>query len=461
MTAAFNIALKPSLAFRERLIPIFVSIVSALIVLFPSNPHNMTAPSRDSGVFLYVGWRFLKGDVPYRDVWDHKPPLIYFVDALGIALSPHSLWGVWLLQVIFVFFTLFFLYKLLDQEFGIYAALVGVVLLTSGLLSLFENGNVTEEYALVFQALCFWLFIKAWKEDFSVRMTFSIGVLGGLAFDFKQTTIGLWITYGLLLLIVRFVQRRFPIREFLSLLAGWLVPSLLLMIYLASQNTFKDYWEQVFLYNFAYIGKHGGTDRFISVFDKGMFSLQNGWVLPFSIFGWLMGLSYLWLRSKHLLKKVHPLILISVVNVPFETTLLTASGRALLHYYLTLLPVMAILAATSLFTASFLINQAPGIPVGSIGKLIPGVLLATALFGQISQVQHFPKYVYLLKENRYAPVVSYVIENTAPDDQVLLIGAESGVNFMAARKAPTRYVYQYPLGLLGRRAMLRSFSIKP
>src|SRR5215216_5751069 len=117
---------------REIVLPFFVSVIGTLVALFPNNPNNMTLPSRDSGVFLYVGWRLLKGDVPYRDVWDHKPPLIYFVDALGIALSPDSLWGVWFLQFIFIFFTLLFVYKLLDREFGIFAALAGTVTLTSG-----------------------------------------------------------------------------------------------------------------------------------------------------------------------------------------------------------------------------------------------------------------------------------------------------------------------------------------
>ena len=88
----------------------------------------MTLPSRDSGVFLYVGWRLLSGDIPYRDVWDHKPPLIYFVDALGLSLTPDSLWGVWLLQFIFIFFTFFLFYKLLDREFGIVAALAGSII---------------------------------------------------------------------------------------------------------------------------------------------------------------------------------------------------------------------------------------------------------------------------------------------------------------------------------------------
>src|SRR5580765_7577165 len=86
---------------RNVLIPAFASMIGTIIALFPSNPNSMTLPSRDSGVFLYVGWRFLNGDIPYRDVWDHKPPLIYFVDALGLTLTPHSLWGVWFLQFIF------------------------------------------------------------------------------------------------------------------------------------------------------------------------------------------------------------------------------------------------------------------------------------------------------------------------------------------------------------------------
>jgi uncharacterized membrane protein len=48
--------------------------VGVLIVLLPINPLNIVQPARDSGVFLYIGWRMLHGDIPYLDVWDHKPP---------------------------------------------------------------------------------------------------------------------------------------------------------------------------------------------------------------------------------------------------------------------------------------------------------------------------------------------------------------------------------------------------
>src|SRR5689334_15080804 len=179
MSSAFNQETIRRPRLKNTILPTLTSLIGTFLALFPANPNNMTLPSRDSGVFLYVGWRFLSGDIPYRDVWDHKPPLIYFVDALGLTITPHSLWGVWFLQFIFIFFTLFFIYKLLNQGFGIYAAIAGTIVLSSGLLTILEKGNVTEEYALVFQACCFWLFINAWRKNFPVSCSFWIGLLGG------------------------------------------------------------------------------------------------------------------------------------------------------------------------------------------------------------------------------------------------------------------------------------------
>ena len=440
----------------EMVVPIFVSFIGSLIALFPSHPGNMTLPSRDSGVFLYMGWRLLNGEIPYRDVWDHKPPLIYFVDALGLSLTPDSLWGIWILQVIFIFFTLLLLYRLLDREFGIYAALAGAVILTSGLLTILEKGNVTEGYALVFQALCFWLFIHAWKKDFPIQASLWIGLIGGLAFNLKQTTIGIWVTYGLFLLALRLIQRRSPLKDVLSLLAGWLIPSLVFVIYFASQNALFDFWEQAYLYNFVYIGKHEGIRRLIPVFIKGFAYLRNGWVLYFAIIGWLAGLAYLWFKRRSL-REIHLLILIALVNLPVEVLLITISGRSILHYYLTPLPVIAILSGVLVYTAPFLVGKTiPGSFKG-IQKSLPGMVLLLVLLGQYGQIQYYPEYVRVLRDNDYAPVIDYVSKNTNEDDKVLLIGAESVVNFLTRREAPTRYVYQYPLALLGRRPMFEEY----
>jgi 4-amino-4-deoxy-L-arabinose transferase-like glycosyltransferase len=442
---------------REVVIPTLISLLGSLIALFPANPNNMTLPSRDSGVFLYVAWRLLNGDVPYRDVWDHKPPLIYFVDALGLALTPDSLWGVWILQFLFLFLTLFLIYKLLDAEFGIYAALAGTITLTSGLLTVLEKGNVTEEYALVFQALCFYLFVRAWKGDFPMRSSLWIGVLGGLAFNFKQTTIGIWIAYAVFLLIFRLRQRKSPLKDLLSLAMGWLIPSALVIIYLASQNALVDFWNQAFLYNFVYIGKHEGIRRLIPVFLKGFAYLQSGWVLYLAIAGWLAALGHVLLKRRNLFRETHPLILIALINLPIEILLIAVSGRSILHYYLTPLPVTAILAGSLVYTVPILIQRISRMDSQKVYRWVPGVVLAVVLLGQVRQVAYYSSYIRALRDNDYAGVIEYVAKNTEARDQVLLIGAESVVNFLARREAPTRYVYQYPLALLGRRPMFEEY----
>ena len=54
----------------------------------------LTGPSPDSAIFTVVGDGIVRGDMPYRDLWDHKPPGVYLVAALA-ALMPGSSWG-WL-----------------------------------------------------------------------------------------------------------------------------------------------------------------------------------------------------------------------------------------------------------------------------------------------------------------------------------------------------------------------------
>ena len=438
-------------------LPALTSMIGTFIVLFPNNPANMTLPSSDSGVFLYVGWRFLNGDIPYRDVWDHKPPLIYFVDAFGLTLTQDNLWGIWFLQLIFIFFTLFFIYKVLDRETGIYAALAGTVVLISGLLIILEKGNVTEEYALVLQAICFWLFIRAWKGNFPLRTSFWIGLLGGLAFNFKQTTIGLWLTYGIFLFLIRILQRKFPLKDFLVLLAGWLIPSIALAVYFESQSALRDFWDQAYLYNFVYIGKHEGIRRLIPVLIKGFAYLSRGWVLYISVTGWLAALGFVWLKRRNLLHDVPPLLLIALVNLPIEVILITISGRSILHYYLTPLPVMAILAGTLAYTIPSILGGIPGISELKIQKWGPGFVLGLILIGQLGQIRSYSQHISTLSDNDAAPVIEFVSKNTQEGDQVLIIGAESVINFLTRRESPTRYVYQYPLALLGRRLMFEEY----
>ena len=147
----------------------------------------------------------------------------------------------------------------------------------------------------------------------------------------------------------------------------------------------------------------------------------------------------------------------ALVNLPIEVFFITISGRSILHYYLTPLPVMAILAGTLAYTVPSMIGKIPQMDTQKVQRWVPGVVLAAILLGQLGQVTYYPSYVRVLGDNDYTPIIEYVSKNTVEGDQVLLIGAESIVNFLARREAPTRYVYQYPLALLGRRPMFEEY----
>lgn len=55
---------------------------------------------RDQGLFYYAAREWLlRGQVLYRDVWDHKPPVIYLIHMLAIALFGEHMWGIRLIEL--------------------------------------------------------------------------------------------------------------------------------------------------------------------------------------------------------------------------------------------------------------------------------------------------------------------------------------------------------------------------
>ena len=66
---------------------VFLVVMSGLVLIRCLPEIVSPLPSNDSGTFLYVGWRWLEGDIPYRDTWDHKPPGIFYDQYFGFMVS--------------------------------------------------------------------------------------------------------------------------------------------------------------------------------------------------------------------------------------------------------------------------------------------------------------------------------------------------------------------------------------
>ena len=64
--------------------------VIALILILPHLQKYAIPTGRDVGIFSYIGEQVVQGKLLYRDAWDSKGPLIFYLYAFAVALGGHS-----------------------------------------------------------------------------------------------------------------------------------------------------------------------------------------------------------------------------------------------------------------------------------------------------------------------------------------------------------------------------------
>ena len=85
-------------------------------------------------MYLYTAARVQEGQIPYRDVWDHKGPGVYYLDAAALRVGRNALWGVWALETVAWLAALLLGFNVLRRAFGLGPAAVGTVAWLSGLV---------------------------------------------------------------------------------------------------------------------------------------------------------------------------------------------------------------------------------------------------------------------------------------------------------------------------------------
>jgi hypothetical protein len=416
-------------------------VYGVLFVLLPSSPFSSPLAMRDDGVFLYFGWRILNGELPYRDIWDHKPPVVYYINALGLALTNSSRWGIWFLEFIALLLAALIGYYLIKKSFGTISAVLCSFLWLLTLLAIIGGGNLPEVYVLPLQFGALWFAFDIDLPHHSSWRYFLIGFLGAIAFLTKQTTIGIWIAIILYITIKRLKngQARRWIHEILFFMIGsfaFLVP---MAIFFGVHGALMQFWNDAFYYNFFYVSSATGLLNRLAPLINGIQQLAPLGLLQISMIGYVFAV-ILVIYKKDSFGKWLPLIIIGLIDYPIELVLVSLSGETYNHYYITLLPVLTLFAGTVFWVCNLQIidwgmkNKAKDIFVVSI----IGIFLWSSVGTYINAVSNY-------KQIGGETAITYIESTTSPNDYVLLWGAESSINFSAQRRSPTRFVYQYPL----------------
>lgn len=435
--------------FYEKNLHFGLLILVSLLILLPNSPLITQIPLRDSGVFMYGGWRITEGEIPYKDFWDHKPPIIFFINAFGYLIGFGSRWGIWITELLNLFIAATFSYLLLKKIFSKKIATLATIFWIVSLPGPLQGGNFTTEYTLSFQFISLYLFYKFLTEK-KYRYLFWIGLFGGIAFMLKQNAIGIWVSIFLGLILAKFnFLKSFSLKNsIVNLITGFTFVIIPIILYFFANSSMSEFFDAAFVYNFVY------TDTGISFLEKIFNSIKyivfalNRFVSGVILLSLVTTLVFLCFKvykeyRKKLVANISKenkiIYFIFFIGTFIDFLLISLSNRNYPHYYLTLFPYIGFFVA-NLFSLFFLLTQ----KTRKIFKF--SLVIIIFIFSIILNHRSIINIINLLESQKpLLEIVNYIEKNSNTKDTLLLIGAETSINFMAKRKSPTRYVYQYPL----------------
>lgn len=205
-------------------------------------------PQTDRQVFVYGSMTLLKGGVPYKDFFDHKPPLIYLILSLGWIFK---WWGIWIVGVVAKWIAAIFLYKValvFLTRLSILVPLVFLVVLLDPFIICM--GSFTREYTAIFIAITLSLILLNPGKTFVLT-----GVMTGLTFFTQQEEILAlcpFIIWHLFTTEKNTLQVNWGLffKRVFQMLVGFMFIVIPLVLWLYSKDALYGFWDQAFLYNF-------------------------------------------------------------------------------------------------------------------------------------------------------------------------------------------------------------------
>lgn len=306
---------------------LFITICSKNSFLYPMNDWG------DVNCFFTVGRSLLDGKVLYRDIYEQKGPLLYFIYAVLSFISKTSFVPIYLFEVITFAIFLYYASKCITLYINNdNLNVLGIVILAfiTVISKPFANGGSVEELMLFMQMYSIYVFLKLIKneEQPNQKECFFIGIFCACAFWIKYLTCSFYLGLVLYILYYYCYKTKAYKTLFTSIkyfLFGFATITIIPFIYFIYHQALFDLFT-VYFYNnlFLYSAKVPIWLSILYVINKNIKSYF--FVL------WILGFVYLYknkLREKYFITFLFILTFI----------LTYASGKIFFAYYcLVLIP---------------------------------------------------------------------------------------------------------------------------
>lgn len=417
--------------------------LAALIAILLRLPVLGLPLERDEGAYGLIAASWLKGALPYRDLFDHKPPLIYFLYMPAMSGTPGPVpLRIW--QTCLFVLHLPLLYMIGRRVYGHTAAILAM-LIYAVVGSAFQLQGLifNTEQALTLSALITLLILVRGADDDRVRWPLLYGFFLGLISLIKPTAVPLLL---LLLLLFRVPSPWTHLRNIVAATLLMLAPWLPVAGYWGSAGALPDLRFALLDYNRLYTQE--STMRWTTAGIVDMLAPLAP-LLVCAPGGIITGEGVAGLRGR--------------MAVTFWTLAFLGAGliglRPYIHYYYPALPGLALLAAPTFLSLAQQVWPAFGVrrllgvagPITLLTLLLLPLMLgnfrligrtpneqATSLYGPDGQYYFGPA----------EQVATYIKRVTKPDERIFVWASEPEIYLLAERRPASRFIFDYPLRLL-------------
>lgn len=425
---------------------VVLAVAMSLITVVALRIHWLNLPfERDEGEFAYIGQQMLHGVPPYDAAYTMKLPGTAAMYALFEAVGGETVRAVRTGMLVVNLLTCCIVYLLASRLFSRSSSLFAASFYGLGSISSVVLGPMAHatHFVVLFVCLGFYFLLRDSCAPTMAR-AFWPGLLFGLAVMMKQSAAPFALLAALLLLFEPGGENASTRSRRLSaaaLIGGVCLPYLLLVVYIVCSGELRTFWFWTVTYARQYAGEvplnlglPTGWSSFLGVFDG---------LWPIMIVAGL-GLILLFVTPSRRDKRffLAGLLCVSAIAVSLDMFFRP-------HYFVMLLPALALLAASFIEDFTRLLA---GRPHWTFAPSVVGLLAAAFTVSAICDVQAgqsssaFMMAIYNDARFVAAPAIAaYIRAHSSPQDRLAMMGSEPEIYFYSHRLPAAKNLYNMPL----------------
>ncbi len=412
---------------KDNWIIIFSVAISIIIYFLISELLSLNLLyGTDVNVWKYIANMIQDGRIIYKDLFDHKGPILYLFYYLFRNYTIISELVIFIVNEIFI-------YKITKIVLSDkYTKLKSIIVTAISMIILFitlEDFPNTESYSIPFILISLYYFVKNLILKYNAKSFAIIGFCMSIVLFLRANIIVLWIIIYLYFITKMIIKRK--IKELFRLIGytilGMSICIVPIVIYLIHNNILKEFIEYYLIFNLKYASVSTQNDIWETCI---YFFTVTLCIHPIIIF---INIVLIFLKKNIEDRK---LLIINLIYYIVSIYIVISPKREYLHYAIILMPCV-IIPLSMLIKNKYKYKLA--ITIG-IELYLALIVFGIGYYNIKYKKENLQKYLLKIEI-----IADWLKENTQEDDNILVLGNENIIYNLSERNYKGKFFYQFPV----------------